>query len=159
MTELENFDQYLDKIGAHRVELKREWEISRFKANGQTCVIYQNAKKKISFSSPLAEKVYESFKLGNMINIQTEKRKSLRQKFMKKLLERDGNFCFYTGRIMPEENMTIEHLIPLCRGGKNNIENLVLCLKIENQKMGDKPLIEKIEYKIKNLQSENLNEI
>ena len=47
--------------------------------------------------------------------------------------------------------MSIEHLIPLSKGGKNNIDNLVLCIEEENQKMADKPLIEKINYKISNL--------
>jgi hypothetical protein len=32
-----------------------------------------------------------------------------------------------------------------------NLDNLVLCLKEENAKMGNLPLAEKIKYKIKNL--------
>jgi len=86
-----------------------------------------------------------------LINVQKEKRQSLKSKFLKTLLDRDGNCCFYTNKEMTEDEMSIEHLIPLSKGGKNNIDNLVLCIEEENQKMADKPLIEKINYKINNL--------
>ena len=67
------------------------------------------------------------------------------------MLARDGNLCFYTSKELTDENSSIEHLIPLSKGGKNNLDNLVLCLKEENTKMGNLPLVEKIKYKIKNL--------
>lgn len=49
---------------------------------------------------------------------------------------------------MTKEQATIEHLIPLSKGGKNNLDNLVLCLKEENAKMANLPLAAKIKYKI-----------
>ena len=66
-------------------------------------------------------------------------------------MERDGNSCFYTGSTLTLENSSIEHLIPLSKGGKNNMDNLVLCLKEENEKMANLPLIDKVKYKIENL--------
>jgi 5-methylcytosine-specific restriction endonuclease McrA len=56
---------------------------------------------------------------------------------------------------MKEEEATIEHLIPVCRGGKNILENLVLCTEKENQKMGNKSLIQKIKYRDQNRKKEN----
>lgn len=67
------------------------------------------------------------------------------------LLNRDGNTCFYTGEVMTEEEMTIEHLIPLVRGGSNKLDNLVLCKQSENEKMGAKPLFVKLRYREANL--------
>lgn len=145
-----NFDQYLDAIGADKIETKSCWEIARFRANNEVCVVYEG-KRGASFSNPLAEKIYKSFLEKKLINIQSEKRQSLAAKFKLKIYERDGNKCFYSNKEMTIEEATIEHLIPLARGGKNNMDNLVLCLKEENLKMADKLLIEKIKYKIEKL--------
>src|SRR5258708_4773245 len=85
--------------------------------------------------------------------INSEKRKSLTEKFKIKIYERDGNKCFYTDKEMTMEEATLEHLIPLSKGGKNNIDNLVLCFAEENHKMANKPLIEKIKYKIESIKN------
>lgn len=143
---MKNFDKYLDKIGADRIDIKSPWEEQRFKANDEVCVIYKNKKGQYSYSSELAKKVYEAYLDNKLINIQKEKRKNLIN-FKEKLFKRDGNKCFYTGAKLTIETATIEHLIPLSKGGKNNIDNLVLCTKESNQLMADKPLIEKIKFR------------
>jgi 5-methylcytosine-specific restriction endonuclease McrA len=142
------FQAYLDLIGVDKLETTSQWEYSRFVANDIVCVVYENKKGRISFSNETSQKIYEAYEEGRRINVQSVKRKSLSQKFKEKIFERDGNKCFYSGEVMTLEDATIEHLIPLSKGGKNNIDNLVLCLKEENIKMGDKPLIDKINYKI-----------
>ena len=144
------FDNYLEQIGADKVDVKSCWEMARFKANDEVCVIYEG-KKGFNFSNDLAKKVFEAFQQGRLINIQSEKRKSLGQKFKIKIYERDGDKCFYSGKQMTMEEATIEHLIPLSKGGKNNLDNLVLCLGEENRKMANMPLVEKINYKINNI--------
>lgn len=151
--QFKNFDHYLDEIGADKIQITSDWELARFRANGEICVVYQNNKGRINFSNQLAGKIYAAFKEGKLINIQSEKRESLASKFKLKIYERDGNRCFYSNKEMSMDEATIEHLIPLSRGGKNNIDNLVLCLKEENLKMGNKPLVEKIKYKIHNLEA------
>lgn len=144
---------YLNEIGADlREKSKSSYEVARFVIDGQSCVIYQG-KRGYSGSNHLATKVLNAFLNKQLINIQDCKRKSLKEKFYDRLLERDGNVCFYTGKILTLENSSIEHLIPLSKGGKNNLDNLVLCLKEENEKMANLPLVEKIKYKIKNLQN------
>jgi len=144
------FQEFLDKIGADKIDVTSCWELARFKANDEVCVVYEG-KKGISFSNSMAQKVYCSFLEKKLINIQSEKRQSLAAKFKLKIYERDGNRCFYTNKEMAMDEATIEHLIPLSKGGKNNLDNLVLCLDEENKKMADKPLVEKIKYKINNL--------
>tara|TARA_R110002110_G_scaffold82712_3_gene215117 strand:+ start:4772 stop:5248 length:477 start_codon:yes stop_codon:yes gene_type:complete len=145
------FSEYLDLIGVEYLDTTNDWEVARFIANNIVCVVYRNKKGVFSFSNEKAEKVYNSWINGKRINIQDLKRRSLSQEFKQKLFERDGDKCFYSGKEMTPEEATIEHLIPLSKGGKNNIDNLVLCLEEENQKMADKALIEKINYKITNL--------
>ena len=141
---------YLDYLGVNFIETTNSYEIARFIVNEETCVIYQG-KKGLSGSNQIANKIINCFLSKKLINIQETKRKSLKDKFYQKLIERDGNKCFYTNKELIEENSSIEHLIPLSRGGKNNLDNLVLCLKSENEKMANLALIEKIKYKINNL--------
>jgi len=45
----------------------------------------------------------------------------------------DGT-CFYTGRRIPFEEIHIDHILPKSSGGKNNIENYVLCCGYINRK-------------------------
>ena len=149
---IKNIKDYLDKIGANLVEnSNNSYEVARFVVNDEICVIYQDKKGAFSGNNAIANKVITSFHEKKLINIQEEKRKpNLKSKFYKKLLERDGNLCFYSCKELTEENSSIEHLIPLSKGGKNNLDNLVLCLKEENQKMANSTLISKIKYKINN---------
>jgi 5-methylcytosine-specific restriction endonuclease McrA len=144
------FNEYLDLIGADQIQKTSDWEEARFIANDIICVVYKNKKGRVSYSNETAQKVYIAYEEGRRINIQSVKRKSLGDKFKEKIIARDGHKCFYSNIQMTYEESTIEHLIPLCKGGKNNLDNLVLCLKEENQRMADKPLIEKINYKIEN---------
>ena len=147
----DNIDNYLVAIGANIIENSNNpYEVVRFIANDQTCVIYEG-KRGYTGNNPLANKVIENYYAKKLINIQDDKREPLKKKFYKQLLERDGNLCFYTSKELTDENSSIEHLIPLSKGGKNNLDNLVLCLKEENNKMANLPLVEKIKYKIKNL--------
>jgi 5-methylcytosine-specific restriction endonuclease McrA len=147
-----DLDTYLEAIGVDMLEPTNCYELARFKANNETCIIYQkNNGTGRSFNNPLAEKIWQSFYDRKLINIQSEKRKTIKEKFFEKLIERDGNLCFYSNKEMTKEQASIEHLIPLSKGGKNNMDNLVLCLKDENLKMGNLPLVEKIKYKILNI--------
>lgn len=146
-----NIDNYLVAIGANIIENSNNpYEVVRFIANDQICVIYEG-KRSYTGNNPLANKVIENYFAKKLINIQDDKREPLKKKFYKQLLARDGNLCFYTSKELTDENSSIEHLIPLSKGGKNNLDNLVLCLKEENAKMANLPLVEKIKYKIKNL--------
>lgn len=143
--------EYITKQGGHLLETTNSYEVARFKGNGETCVIYQG-KRGYSFSNPLAEEVFIGYcnKRSDLF-LNKEKRKQVPANLKRELFKRDGNKCFYTGVSMTEETASIEHLIPVCKGGKNNLDNLVLCLPEENLKMGNKPLIEKLKYRENNL--------
>lgn len=53
----------------------------------------------------------------------------------KNILIRDGFKCVYCG---DNKNLTLDHLIPKSKGGKNDWYNLVTCCDTCNKKKGDK---------------------
>lgn len=63
-----------------------------------------------------------------------------------KLLERDGDQCWFCGRGMGADK-TIEHLVPKSAGGKNSLANYALAHRACNAHAADMPLVEKIELR------------
>ena len=66
---------------------------------------------------------------------------SRRRRKRRALALRDGASCFYCGRQLatgePFSRPTIEHVVPVSRGGSNALENLVLACKPCNLAKGD----------------------
>jgi hypothetical protein len=92
----------------------------------------------------------EGTKTDIQYELESKKKNTKKGKGMKireYLFSRDGNQCFYSGRPMTKDNATIEHLIPLSKGGRNCKENLVLCLSEHNSKVGNSSLAEKLQYR------------
>ena len=56
-----------------------------------------------------------------------------------RILKRDNHSCVYCGS---KRELTIDHLIPKSKGGKNTWDNLVTCCISCNSKKGDKMLYE-----------------
>lgn len=54
------------------------------------------------------------------------------------VLWRDKNQCQYCGVIFKPQELTLDHVIPKSRGGKNTWKNLVAACKRCNQKKGNK---------------------
>jgi 5-methylcytosine-specific restriction endonuclease McrA len=54
------------------------------------------------------------------------------------IYKRDGHTCVYCGRDLSRRMYrTLDHLIPVCRGGSNHSSNLVTCCLFCNTKKGD----------------------
>jgi len=54
------------------------------------------------------------------------------------LLWRDGHRCQYCAKKFPDQQLTLDHVIPKSRGGQNSWENLVVACKKCNQKKGSR---------------------
>mgnify|MGYP001410111451 CR=1 FL=1 len=55
---------------------------------------------------------------------------------------RDNNKCQYCGNYFPPDKLTMDHVLPKSRGGKNTWENLVAACKKCNQKKGSRTVTE-----------------
>ena len=63
-----------------------------------------------------------------------------------KLLDRDGDACWFCGKPMGED-VTIEHLVPKSSGGRNMLANYALAHRKCNNDAADLPLVKKIELR------------
>lgn len=63
-----------------------------------------------------------------------------------KIFKRQSGKCFYCGVILDSKKYDIDHVIPLSRGGTNNIENVVIACTHCNRSKGNKLLNEWTEY-------------
>lgn len=139
----DKLNEYIMSVGGEILSPTNQYEIARFVIKGETGVIYQG-KKGISFSNRLAEQVYHNFESNKNIYLGEKKKRTSYSKMKEVLLSRYGRKCFYTGEEMTDEEITVEHLIPLSKGGKNTIDNMVLCRKDINTKLGNISLYDKI---------------
>lgn len=71
---------------------------------------------------------------------------SLRADTRQKLLDRDGNECWFCGKSLGDD-CTIEHLVPKSSGGRNMLANYALAHRSCNNRAGNLPLIRKIEMR------------
>jgi 5-methylcytosine-specific restriction endonuclease McrA len=66
----------------------------------------------------------------------------------KMLLKRDGDLCFFCGKPL-KEDITIEHLLSMSKGGSNSIENLVLAHSLCNELASCLSCAEKMKLAVK----------
>jgi 5-methylcytosine-specific restriction endonuclease McrA len=65
---------------------------------------------------------------GNMNSKQKHKKKQ-------KLIDDYGSSCWWCGKVLTSEKLTIDHLRPLSRGGSDDLENLRLtCFSCNNSR-------------------------
>lgn len=65
--------------------------------------------------------------------------KGMRDALMNALIERDGYFCRYCHSA---DDITIDHILPISKGGKNLLSNLQLLCRSCNSKKGIKIMVD-----------------
>ena len=68
---------------------------------------------------------------------------------IRNLYIRDGGICAYSGEKISESEASIDHVVPVSKGGTNHWNNVVLCRYDLNQKKSDSLPIGKWEPKFK----------
>ena len=54
------------------------------------------------------------------------------------VLNRDNHTCQYCGRLLPPADLTLDHVLPRCRGGKTTWDNVVAACKPCNHRKNDR---------------------
>jgi len=138
------FTQWLELNAFQVLATTNEYEVLRWKSGHGVGLIYRNKFDGLNFN-PHAQIAYEAFFSKGLAWPAPEK--SARKKLnvlTRTLVERDGDLCFYCGKIMLIDDMTREHLLAVQSGGNNHIDNLVLAHRLCNQKAGHLPVINKV---------------
>lgn len=141
---IEKFSKFLSDRGCEIIPVKSEHESLRFKGR-HVGVLYKSG----AVSGPYVTKAIHCWKNNKKWDgapISTG-RKSTYKKEKTALLERDGVNCFLCGEPL-EDDITLEHLVPLTQGGKNNLYNMVLMHDECNQFVNNMSIAAKVKLAI-----------
>ena len=138
---LQTFKDYLQSIGATIQSNTDPWMVIRYRHNDQTHIVYKKKSGRLTFQNQAAFHYDESQGRTARRNVSRPPRTTKR-----KLLERDGNLCFYCHQPLTPETISIEHLLARSKGGTNDLANLVLAHKRCNEKVGNHSIKEKISW-------------
>lgn len=140
--------EFLELGGAEILPITNPFELARFKTVNGVCVIYQNKKGALSYSNDHAKIAAVNFLEGNTWNASKKYHRIQRKTIEAKLLERDGNICFYCDVEFTEDTPpTLEHILSITHGGTNNIANLCLCCEPCNVAAGNLPIVDKLKIR------------
>lgn len=143
---IDSFNAWLTARGAEVLTPTSEWEVTRYRAAGQTHVVYVNKRGFITMSDDVKKAVFAF--LGNQswsAGVAT-KRKPTKEVEVRALLMRDGDECFLCGLPMADD-CTVEHLVSLAHGGPNHLANKALTHRRCNERLGHLPLMQKIQLR------------
>lgn len=143
------FKDWLREHGCEIQEPSNEYELIRFNSAIGVGVIY-TGQKGLSCNVPFAVDALSLF----LTTSQWEagkikpKKRCPSPKRKKELLLRDGDRCFYCGRLL-NADITEEHLVSVSQGGYNRLDNIVLAHFKCNSLAGHMSLVQKILFRDK----------
>lgn len=147
-TDINKFSKWLTKMGAEILPNTNEYEALRFKGR-EVGVLYKSGKVSNNYTSEAIRCFHLNTKWnGRPVNVG---RKPGYKKEKAQLLKRDGSNCFLCGKPLGDD-ITLEHLIALSCGGKNNLSNMVLMHEACNQEVDNIPISKKVEIAIQRRQ-------
>lgn len=144
LSDIDKFKKWLQQNGCEILVPTNQYEEVRFRGS-EIGVLYYTGKTSNGYTSDAIRHFKNGKKWDGGIVSTGRHNSYIKQK--KLLLKRDGKDCFYCG--LPLDNdITLEHLIPLNQSGPNTLSNMVLAHEKCNQKMGSKNINKKVSYAI-----------
>lgn len=157
-----DFAAWLAANGAEVGTPTNPYEVIRYRAydggnRAATHIVYAKESGLLTFTAA-SKSHYTQFLTGSQIyptkrqatppqkNREAIEGPSKASKLRAKLLERDGDECWFCGHTMGED-ITVEHLVPKSKGGRNMLANYSLAHAACNHRAADMPLIQKIELR------------
>lgn len=157
LKDLKRIEQWLRDRGAEVLGPTNDWEVLRFKANGQTSVVYRNSRSENLACTGEAHTALSRFYSGESWSAGVPKSKrsqANRNAKVNALLARDGESCFYCGGSLGED-ITVEHLVARASGGPEHIANMVLAHAQCNHGAGTLSAFEKIKLRERSIYADH----
>jgi len=147
VNQLDPFKEWLVKNGAEIRTSNNPWELLRFKCLAGVGVLYAG-KKTYSVNDDLVNDAFTAFqKAGAWNGFQGRTRRLNKFSQKKTLAARDGKMCFYCGDFFALKELTQEHILSLCHGGNNRLENKVLACLSCNQEANNLSVMDKVKLR------------
>lgn len=140
---IDDFKAWLAARGAEVLEPTNPYELLRFRTSRGVSVLYTKAtgEQTPTGECALALKAYQK---GGAWDAGVKSSRVKLSPRVKSLIARDGSCCFLCLQPMAEDDISIDHLVPVAHGGPNHMSNLVLMHPQCNHSVGHQPPIKKI---------------
>lgn len=131
---ISKFKKWLVMNGSLIHDNTNSFEVLRFEVSGCLAIIYRKANDTLTWSAN-ARQAWDAFCRNDPSwkarqRVKRTKSKRHTDSIKNTLVARDGQYCIYCGKYLELNNLTIEHVISLSRGGPDTIDNMVLaCCK------------------------------
>lgn len=142
--DIPQFIKWLDDQGAQVLATTNPYELVRFKTVNGVSVVY-TGKKGQSFTGE-SEVAYQHWRDKKRWITHDRYRRQMTS-LKKKLANRDGEHCFWCGKVDTIDNLTVEHILNKMHGGSDNTRNLSLACPPCQRALGNSPIVEKILYR------------
>lgn len=154
--------KWLQKRNSYILEPKASDEVLRFSTRGYDGVIHRNSRGRLLANS-IADKAITCFLrrqpwsggIGSTASTKHRKERTHfeRMQLIRFISGRDGGCtCAYCGKGLSENEATLEHVIPISKGGPDIPANIVIACKKCNEAAGSMSLKEKMDT-IKSIQA------
>jgi 5-methylcytosine-specific restriction endonuclease McrA len=89
---------------------------------------------------PTSIQVHPGIYLPSVIRLRTYRHVPIRLQVVSRrnIILRDGSRCQYCGERLESSELTLDHIIPKSRGGRNSWDNLVAACKKDNHRKADR---------------------
>lgn len=138
--EIKQFAAWLTKNGAQVLNPTNQYEVVRFRSKNRLHVVYRD-KDGYTDLTGLPKRAHKAFKGRHPMALGIHN-----SEMRAKLAKRDGPGCYFC--LLAMDKPTVEHLVPISKGGPTDTDNLVLCHEHCNVTAGNKPLSEKLEMRV-----------
>ncbi len=120
------------------LQLNRSYEALAFCSTRRAIILFVNGKADII--EDRGREIYEGIPFPLVIRLTEQAKIPYKAQTLsrKNILLRDRNICQYCGKKFQAHNLTLDHIIPKSRGGKNVWDNLVACCQKCNRTKADR---------------------
>lgn len=128
-----------------------EWEVMRFKTRYGVGVVYVNGRGVRNWNGAAREvRDHLSKQASGSLAAVTVRGRRNGKGTVDRIMARDGAECFFCRRPM-NDDITVEHLVPIAHGGPNHISNLFLAHSECNREAGHLSAPEKVAIALSNV--------